>query len=95
MDDITNSHHHEGLIFEQRNEATEARLNEFGSSINAIKAGRLLGVVAAGGGDNSAQQQALTIAAIQSQDDVQYGIRVVREDMQWVRNRFCDEQDRD
>ena len=95
MDEVRSSLTHTANVYDARNEATEERLNKFGNSINAIKAGRLLGVVAAGGGGNSVQQQALTSAAIQTQDCVQYEIRGVKEDMQWVRNHFSDERDRE
>ena len=84
-----------GTVYDARNDSTEATLNAHGNSINAIKAGRLLGVVAAGGGGNGVQQQALSIAAMQSQDYVQHDIRWVKDEMQFVRSLFCEEQERD
>ena len=56
IDEVRSSADH-GDCRRRKERATEARLNELGNSINAIKAGRLLGVVAAGGGGDSVQQQ--------------------------------------
>ena len=53
IDDVRSSTDFMATVYEARNDATQATLNEHGNSINAIKAGRLMGVVAVGGGGNN------------------------------------------